>query len=47
MDYKKDLFEGEKMACASSDEDEAIDNLFLDFATDDEEELEELPGRQL
>ncbi|CAB3373536.1 Hypothetical predicted protein [Cloeon dipterum] len=43
LDYKKELFEGERMACASSDEEgEAVENLFLDFDTDEEaKKLEE------
>jgi hypothetical protein len=36
MDFKKDLFEGERMAAASSDEDEMVENLFLDFDTDED-----------
>jgi hypothetical protein len=38
LDYKKDLFEGERMACASSDEEDIVENLFLDFETDEEDD---------
>ena len=41
LDYKKDLFEGERMACASSDEG-IVDNLFLNFDTDKEDDTEDM-----
>ncbi|XP_059473777.1 uncharacterized protein LOC132195654 [Neocloeon triangulifer] len=42
LDYKKDLFEGERMACASSNEDDdEVDKLFSDFDTDEEDKVKE------